>query len=155
MAHTASTRSGVTRTLVVDDDHDGAESLAVLLRALGCEARALYRATDLVQECISFRPDIIFLDILIPGVNGPEAARRVRCDPAFERVWLVALSGSHAFVQLRAAFAAGFDAYYLKPIDPAALSTLLALSSKDRSAIGFILDPRLAPVLASIGARAA
>lgn len=136
--------TAAVRALITDDDRDGADSLAMLLEAQGHEAKALYRATDLIREAVSFRPDIIFLDIFIPYLSGISAARRIRQDPALRGVWLVALTGSPGTVELRDAFAAGFDAYYLKPIDAPALSALLTLSSQERSAIGFIMGPKMA-----------
>jgi CheY-like chemotaxis protein len=114
------------RVLVVDDDRDSAESMVLLLRTLGHDARACYRGEEALAILPHFRPELVLLDIGLPGIDGYEVARRLRETRVGAALVLAAMSGFGTEEDLRRARAAGFDHHLLKPVDAAALRTLLA-----------------------------
>ena len=114
------------RILVVDDNRDAAVSLAMLLEVLGHEVDTALDGREGVVKAEAMRPDLIFLDLGMPGMNGIDAARHVRALPHGKHITLIALTGwgqEHDHQRTREA---GFDAHLLKPIDPVALDKLLA-----------------------------
>jgi PAS domain S-box-containing protein len=122
--------------LVVDDNRDAADSLAALLGALGAEARALYDGhAALVALERGPSPDVLILDIGMPGLDGYELARRVSARPRGERPMLVALTGFGADADRYRAREAGFDHHVLKPADlPALREVLVAAVDPDAPA---------------------
>jgi CheY-like chemotaxis protein len=112
--------------LVVEDDSDAAHSLCLLLAGWGhrplvaCDAAAAW-ATTLVE-----RPDVVLLDIGLPGVNGWEFARRLRGEPGLDRAVVVAVTGYGTDADRRQSDAAGIDDHLVKPVDPERLRQLLA-----------------------------
>jgi PAS domain S-box-containing protein len=114
------------RILVVDDNVDGAESLAKLLEISGHQARAAHRGTDALDAAHQFRPDIVFLDIGLPGMDGYEVARRFRQDPELRRAVLVAITGWGTEEDKRQSREAGFDMHLTKPVEVEAIESLLA-----------------------------
>jgi PAS domain S-box-containing protein len=113
------------RVLVVDDNHDSAESLALLLQASGCQVSVAFSGPEALSLFESNRPEIILLDIGMPGMDGYEVARRVRASPAGHQVFLVALTGWGQAEDKQRAAAAGFDEHITKPVDPDRLTGLL------------------------------
>jgi CheY-like chemotaxis protein len=111
------------RVLVVDDDRDGADALAAVLRAHGHEARAAYTPTTAVMEAAAFRPDAVLMDIGIPGLDGYRLAGRL-CDRLGYRPLLIAVTG-YGDLEDRSRHE-GFDHHFLKPADPAELARALA-----------------------------
>ena len=83
----------VSRALVVDDDHDVADSLTILLESLGASVCRRYDSSAGVAAFDEFEPDLIFVDIGVPGIDGYETARRIRQQDSGRRYALVALSG--------------------------------------------------------------
>lgn len=114
------------RVMVVDDNVDGAESLALMLQCFGYDTRTAYSGTRAIEIVRDFRPKVIFLDIGLPGMNGYELARRLRRDPQLTKAVLIALSGWGSEDDRRQARAAGFDFHLTKPADTDALQRLLA-----------------------------
>ncbi len=114
------------RILVVDDNHDSADSLCTLLRLGGHEAVAAYDGVEAVEAAGSLRPDVILLDIGLPRLNGFEAARRIRQQHPDACPVLVALTGWGQESDRRASREAGFDAHLVKPVDDATLTRVLA-----------------------------
>ena len=115
-----------TRVLIVDDNVDTAESLALLLEVCGHEVRAVHAGADAVRAAGEFRPDAVLLDIGLPDVDGFEVARRLRAAPGFRDVLLVAATGYNRPRDRDRAAEVGFDCYLVKPFDPTRLSHLLA-----------------------------
>jgi signal transduction histidine kinase len=114
------------RILVVDDNTDAATSLAMLLTELGHEVDTAFGGHEGVSKAEAMRPNLIFLDLGMPRMDGIEAARRVRALPAGRHITLIALTGwgqEHHHQQTRAA---GFNRHLVKPIDPDDLERLLA-----------------------------
>jgi PAS domain S-box-containing protein len=116
------------RILVVDDNHDAAESLATILQLDGHETRLAHDGLEAVETAAKFRPDVIFLDIGLPKLDGYEAGRRIRAQIGVgeKRPLLVALSGWGQDEHRRRSAQAGFDAHLVKPVQPEALMKLLA-----------------------------
>ena len=113
------------RILVVDDNEDSAESLTMLLRLQGHLVESAHDGPRALEAAERFQPDVILLDIGMPGMNGYEVARRLRQMPAGQRALLVALTGWGQEDDKRRAVAAGFDHHLTKPVDPARLSEVL------------------------------
>jgi signal transduction histidine kinase/CheY-like chemotaxis protein len=114
------------RVLVVDDNRDAAESLALLLQLCGCQVSVAFSGPQALSLFASAKPEIVLLDIGMPGMDGYEVARRVRSAAAGEEVFLVALTGWGQAEDKQRAAQAGFDEHVTKPVDPDRLTTLLA-----------------------------
>ncbi len=114
------------RILVVDDNRDAADSLALVLRLLGAEAQVVYDGPSALQTMTRLQPAVMFVDIGMPGMDGHEVARRVRQKPEWREVVLVALTGWGQEEDRRRSRAAGFDHHLTKPVDPQELQRLLA-----------------------------
>jgi len=114
------------RVLVVDDNKDSADSLSMMLRITGMEVRTAYDGLEAVAAAAAFNPDVVFLDIGLPKLNGYEAARRIREQPWGKDMVLVAVTGWGQEVDRRRSQEAGFNAHMVKPVDPAALQQMLA-----------------------------
>jgi PAS domain S-box-containing protein len=112
--------------LVVDDNRDAAESLALLLRLSGHEVRTAHDGVEAVETAAASRPEMVFLDIGMPKLNGYDVARKIRQEPWGKGVGLIAVTGWGQDEDRRRSQAAGFDHHLTKPVDPAALESLLA-----------------------------
>jgi CheY-like chemotaxis protein len=122
---TLSKGSLATRILIVDDNHDAAESLGFLLSLEGHEVHSVHAAREVLESARRFKPHIILLDIGLPEVNGFEVARRLRAASEFSGVKIVALTGYGQTEDTRRTEAAGFDAHLVKPADLATLQQTL------------------------------
>jgi CheY-like chemotaxis protein len=119
-------RSSGHRLLVVDDNQDAANSLAVLLRLQGHEVRVAFSGPAALQMTKDYSPDVVFLDIGMPGMDGYEVARRMRQQPGLEKVVLAALTGWGQQEDRRRTAEAGFNHHLVKPPEPKALESVLA-----------------------------
>jgi signal transduction histidine kinase/DNA-binding response OmpR family regulator len=113
------------RILVVDDNRDGASSLAELLELIGHETGIAHDGLEAVKAAENFRPDVVLLDIGLPKLNGFEVARRIRQQPWGKDMMLVALTGWGQEEDRRMSSEAGFDGHLVKPADLVALSEIL------------------------------
>ncbi|WP_157119354.1 PAS domain S-box protein [Azohydromonas lata] len=113
------------RVLVVDDHHDVAESLAMLLRMSGHDVQVAQDGPMALGMAAALRPDIVLLDIGLPGMDGYELARRIRELPELGAVQLIAVTGHGREADRQAAAAAGFHAFITKPVDPEELARLV------------------------------
>jgi CheY-like chemotaxis protein len=111
--------------LLVDDNVDAAETLALVLEMSGCRTRMVHDGLAVLPAAREFDPDVILLDIGLPGMSGYEVAAQLRADPRFRRTLLVAITGWGAEQDRRRAQEAGFDHHLTKPVDFAALEPLL------------------------------
>lgn len=117
--------SPAVRVLLVDDDRDGANSTAMLLRHFGAEVRAIYDSRLVCDEALPFEPDLMLIDLSMPHLDGCAAARKLRSTQQFSATPLVVVSG-HTDAEHRAACAAaGFDEYLVKPVPLELLVRLL------------------------------
>ena len=114
------------RVLVVDDNVDAAESLASLLELWGHEAHALHDGPSVVPAVTRLRPDVVLLDIGLPGLDGYEVARELRALDGHPVRLLAAITGYGQPEDRRRSAAAGFDVHLTKPVDPARLRELIA-----------------------------
>jgi CheY-like chemotaxis protein len=116
------------RVVVIDDNRDAASTTSMLVERLGASARTAHDAATGLAIVEKFKPDVIFLDIGMPGIDGYEACRRVRLLPSEKRVVIVAVTGWGQSHDKQRALDAGFDAHLTKPVDPATLARVLARS---------------------------
>ena len=116
------------RILVVDDNVDAAESLADLLESMGQQTRTAHSGPAALQAALDFRPDLVLLDIGLPGLSGYEVARRFRADETLATVTLVAVTGWGTEEDQRKATEAGFDIHLTKPIEMTDIDRVLARS---------------------------
>jgi CheY-like chemotaxis protein len=110
---------------VVDDNHDVAKSLAMMLRLHGHEVRVAHDGFAALEIARTDRPDVVLLDLGMPGMDGYEVARRLRREPGLENALLAAVSGYGQEEDLRRTREAGFDDHLTKPVDMAQLQGLL------------------------------
>ena len=113
------------RILVVDDNVDAAETMVMLLDLSGHQARSAYEGQQALDMAFSFRPDLVFLDIGLPDMNGYEVARRLLADPATASTKLVALTGWGTDDDIRKSKVSGFHAHLTKPVDHEAVEALM------------------------------
>ena len=120
------------RILIVDDNHDAADSLGELLNALGAIVSVAYGGPDALEKLEAFAPDAVLLDIGMPGMDGYEVARRIRSTADHGNVLLIALTGWGQDHDRQRARASGFDEHVVKPPDLNRLRDLLAAGSLNR-----------------------
>jgi CheY-like chemotaxis protein len=113
------------RTLIIDDNVDGAESLAVLLKTLGLEVRTAYDGPAGLSVAAEFQPEVVLLDIGLPRMDGYEVARRLRGQPGLTGMLLIALSGYGQDEDRQRSREAGFDHHLLKPVSREVLVDLI------------------------------
>ena len=114
------------RILVVDDNRDAAESLAMLLRAMGNNVQTAHDGEVAVAAAGEFRPHVVLCDIGLPKLNGYEACRRMKEQAWEEKMILIAVTGWGQDDDRRKSAAAGFDHHMVKPVDTKSLMKLLA-----------------------------
>jgi CheY-like chemotaxis protein len=113
------------RVLVVDDNSDEAASLALLLEMEDCEVRTAADGEEAIEEARTFQPQIIFMDLVMPRLNGTEAALRIRSLPECQRIRIVALTGSGQEADRQRSIDAGMDHYLIKPVSLDVLKNVL------------------------------
>lgn len=114
------------KVLVVDDNLDGAATLALLLEYAGFEVRTAHDGHAALRAVAQFSPDAVVLDIGLPGIDGHEVAKRLRADPTSRNLVLIALTGFAEGCDADKSAGAGFDHHFVKPTDSRVLSDLLA-----------------------------
>jgi len=113
------------RVLVVEDEPDTAESMALLLRLYGHEVEAARDGEEAVVAAWANPPDVVLLDLGLPKVDGWHVARRLRERPGLKRPFLVAISGYGRPEDRQHSQEAGIDLHLLKPVDPEYLQDIL------------------------------
>jgi signal transduction histidine kinase len=116
------------RILVVEDNHDGAETLTTLLRTMGHEVHVVLDGGVAVEAATSFRPELVLLDLGLPTLDGYQVCRRLREQPWGSGMRVVAMTGWGDPEAQRAVLAAGFDRHLVKPVEEADLLAALALA---------------------------
>jgi len=109
--------SGLRRVLVVDDNADAASTLELLLKSLGHEVRVANEGFEALRVAESFRPEVVLLDIGMPGLDGYEIARRLRASRLEPQPRIIAVSGWGQSADRERSQAAGFDLHLVKPVD--------------------------------------
>ncbi|HKQ25744.1 MAG TPA: ATP-binding protein [Burkholderiales bacterium] len=121
------------RILVIDDNRDAAESLCILLGQVGAEVRVAHDGPEALAAFAVYRPDVVLLDIGMPGMSGYEVARRIRASQQEPRASIVALTGWGQDEDRRRVREAGFDHHLVKPADLEALRSLIASIQTNRA----------------------
>ncbi len=135
LAPTLSPRSNVPpsrRVLIVDDNADACDSLAQILELEGFEVRSCHDGAQAVDLAGEFRPEVIFLDLNMPGLTGYEVAAKLRATPWGRAIRIVALTGMGQKGDLDATRAAGFDAHLTKP---ASIQEVMCLAAREASRV--------------------
>jgi CheY-like chemotaxis protein len=122
---TLETKTGLQcRALVVDDNQDAADTLATILRLLGHETLCISDPYKVVETVEAFAPDIVFLDIGMPGLSGYDVARCLRANATSRTLTLVALTGWGQPEDRRRTAETGFDHHLVKPAELAAIQRI-------------------------------
>lgn len=124
---------GRRRILIVDDNRDGADSLARILKLLGNRVQTAYDGIDAVQAAEGFHPDVVLLDIGLPKMDGHKVCRYIREQPWGQNMVLIAVTGWGQDEDKRRSLEAGFNFHLVKPIDPSELGKLLVDLENSRS----------------------
>lgn len=117
------------RVLVVDDNVDAAQSIAMILQLSGYDVRCVFDGLSAINAAREFHPDVVVLDIGLPGLSGYEVAQHLRSDERFRSTPLVAVTGYGQEDDRRRAREAGFDYHLTKPVDPDTLMNFVARSA--------------------------
>ena len=114
------------RILLIDDNPDVVDSLALWFETLGHQVETAHHGTQGISAAQGFEPDIVLLDIGLPDMDGYQVARKLREHPSTQRVWIIALSGYGQKKNSLSAESAGFDHYLMKPPNLSQLQKLIA-----------------------------
>lgn len=114
------------RVLIVDDNRDGADALGLLIEELGNQVHVTYGGTTALEVATAFRPDLMLIDLLMPGMDGCSLVRRFRQSPAFVQTKVVAITGQKGEEHKTSATKAGFDAVLFKPAGLTEIKAVLA-----------------------------
>ncbi len=118
------------RVLVVDDNVDTVTTLALLVNESGHDVRTAYDGSAVLEAALDYRPNVVLLDIGLPGLNGFEVAKQLRQQPALQNAVLVAMTGYGGASDLQRSFEAGFDHHLVKPGDFGKVLQILATVSE-------------------------
>jgi two-component system CheB/CheR fusion protein len=114
------------RVLVVDDSRDGADTLAMLLRLWGHDARVAYDGLDGLRLARTYRPQVVLLDLSLPRLDGYHLAEVLHGKTELPQARLIAVTGLGADCYRARCAGAGFDHFLVKPVDPDELHDLLS-----------------------------
>jgi signal transduction histidine kinase len=130
------------RVLVVDDSIDSAESMAIILEMSGHNVRKAHNGVDALSAAAEYRPDVVLMDIGMPGMSGHEVARKMRENASLREVVLIAMTGYGRQVDREQSRAAGFDHHLVKPLDFDKLNEVLtAPTAGDKRPPAFVRIP--------------
>lgn len=132
--------------LVVDDDRDTADSTAAVLDAYGYPARVAYSGSAALAAAAADPPDVVLLDLAMPGMAGWELARRLRDLTPGRHPLLVTVTGYGAEGERRASVAAGVARHFVKPVEPAVLVDVLRRCARTTPGVIEVTDPGGGPV---------
>ena len=121
------------RILVVDDNHDSALSLAMMLSIMGHETRTAHDGESALVTAEEFHPDVVLLDIGLPKLNGYEVAQRIREHSWGASMFLIAVTGWGQEEDRQRSSEVGLDVHTVKPVEPAALERILADLRRNRA----------------------
>ncbi len=114
------------KILVVDDNHDSALSMAMILSIMGHDTRTAHDGETALLTAETFLPDVVLLDIGLPKLNGYEVAQRIREKPWGTSMYLIAVTGWGQEEDRQRSSEVGLNLHMVKPVEPAALEKLLA-----------------------------
>jgi CheY-like chemotaxis protein len=118
------------RVLVVDDNADAATMLSILVELQGHTTASAHSGPEALSVAAAFRPDVVLLDIGLPGFDGCHTARELRQRPGGSGLMLAALTGWSSDEDRRRTREAGFDRHLTKPVDPADIDDLLRAAAR-------------------------
>ncbi len=124
----------VLRVLVADDDESVGKTFGWMIEVLGYEARVAREGTSALSIAQSFLPDVVMLDINLPGMNGYEVCELMRADPLLNKCTIIAQTGWSQPEHLERSKKAGFDHHWVKPIPMERLEKLLISLSSQKNA---------------------
>ena len=127
---TSKIKGAALKVLVVDDNADAAEMLGMLLLASGNEVLTVHDGPTTIEAAFDFRPNVVLLDIGLPGMDGYEVATRLRQQAVFKDVVLVAMTGYGQDSDRQRSHDSGFDHHLVKPPDFEKLKEILAAASE-------------------------
>ncbi len=113
------------RVLIVDDNRDAADVMAILLRGQGSNVKTAYGGQEAIDLASSFQPHAVLLDIGMPQVDGYQAARSIRASQGGDKMLLIALTGRDLDSERQQIVAAGFDHHLVKPVSSTDVLKLL------------------------------
>ena len=113
------------RILVVDDNHDSALSMAMMLQIMGHDTRTAHEGESAVSTAETFLPEVVLLDIGLPKLNGYEVAQRIREKTWGQSMYLIAVTGWGQDEDRQRSSEVGLNLHMVKPVEPAALEKLL------------------------------
>ena len=119
--------------MVAEDTLSTAFTLRKMLEKLGHTVEVVLNGLAAVDVLCEFRPQVVILDIGMPGMDGYEVTRRIRLEPGFQAVPIMVVSSRGAAEDIALAREAGVDQYLIKPVDSAQLAAALQLLAADRS----------------------
>lgn len=120
--------------LVIDDSSINAKLVRIILEEAEFSVQVAVDAEDALRVLEHFEPRLILMDVQLPGMDGLTLTRKLRADPRFDRIWIVALSAYAMKGDAEKAFGAGCDGYVTKPIDTEALpKTVAGFLARQRS----------------------
>jgi CheY-like chemotaxis protein/anti-sigma regulatory factor (Ser/Thr protein kinase) len=134
LAHPSPSPAGL-RVLVVDDNHDVADSTASIMRICGCDVHVAYDGKTAIESVQRLRPDAVLLDIGLPSIDGYLVAEHIRAQPENVSTMIVAVSGYGQEQDRIRSKSVGFDYHVVKPIDPTALAGLIGSLRVSRDAV--------------------
>lgn len=118
------------RVLVVDDDLDNADGLALLIRLAGHQTEVAHDGPTAIEKARTFRPEVVILDIGLPGMDGLETCRQLRAIVGSPRPCVIAVTGWGQSADYERTRAAGFDHHLVKPVEPQHLLALLSAADQ-------------------------
>ena len=126
-------RQIASRVVIIDDNQDAAQSMAMLVERLGGLAQTAKDGASGLAAVQEFKPDIVLLDIGMPGMDGYEACRQIRQQTAQRHIVVIAVTGWGQPQDKQRALDAGFDGHLTKPVDPTTLTSVLAQTYFERA----------------------
>ncbi|HEX4144765.1 MAG TPA: response regulator [Pirellulales bacterium] len=128
----AAENGSVARVLIVDDNSDAAKTTGMWLELTGHDVDVVVDASECLSHLEAFNPDIVLLDIAMPGISGYDLAKKIRLNPRFENLPIIAISGFADQGHAQMSMAAGCNQHLAKPVDLHALKDVIAEKVQNR-----------------------
>ena len=133
------------RVLVVDDNVDAAETVAAYLRLEGHEAKVVTEGAEVLGSARVFEPQVVVLDIGLPGIDGYQIARQLRSEAQTRDTLLIAVTGYGRDEDRALAAAAGFDCHFVKPADPVEIQAVIERGRQGDAGVALRSSGRVPP----------